>query len=71
MVGVRGKGRNFELINFAKEIFCRVNLPRPFILKNSFIPEIVEIVKMLVDNENDFLQEVGWSSNQLCRPTKV
>ena len=48
MVEVRGKGRNFELINFAKEIFCRVNLPPPFILKNSFIPEIV---KMLVDNE--------------------
>ena len=40
--------RNLEPNNFAKEIFCRVNLPPLHILKKTFIPEIV---KMLVDDE--------------------
>ena len=48
MVGARGKGSNLEPDNFAKEIFCRVNLPPLHILKKTFIPEIV---KMLVDDE--------------------
>ena len=45
MVGARGKGSNLELINFAKEIFCLLNLPPLRILKKTVIPEIV---KMLV-----------------------
>ena len=48
MVRARAKRHNMELINFAKEIFCRVNLPPLRILKKTFIPEIV---KMLVDDE--------------------
>ena len=41
MCTARGKGRNLEPTNFAKEIFCRVNLPHLHICKETFIPEIV------------------------------
>ena len=62
----RGKGRNLEPVNFSKEVFCRVNLPPLHILKQRFIPEIVE---QLVDQDGKlfFRKRDGTSKSWLQR----
>ena len=42
MVMAKAKSRNCEPVNFAKEIFCRFNLPPLHICRRKMIPTIAE-----------------------------
>ena len=56
MNGARGKGRNLHPSNFAKEIYCRINLPPLHICKETFIPEIV--LWLIDENSKTFFRKL-------------
>lgn len=64
MNGARGTGRNLEPTNFAKEVYCRLNLPPLHICKEKFIPEIAE---WLVDAQSKGYFRVGDTSRPSIR----